>query len=125
MAALSSAASAASISVTTGADTVGDDGVCSLREAVQAANTNVAAASAGGGCPAGTGPAGITRPAGTYPLSRAGFDDTNSAGDLDVTTPLTLQGAGARSTTIDAAGTDRVLDVIGAATAVDVKQLTL
>lgn len=43
------AAPTATITVNTTADTVADDGKCSLREAITAANTNVAV----GGCPAG------------------------------------------------------------------------
>src|SRR4051794_29257608 len=116
---------AASLSVTTGADTVANDGACSLREAVRAANTDTPSGAASGECPPGVGQDVILLPAGTFTLSIAGFDDTNAAGDLDVTEALTVQGAGAGSTTIDGGGIDRVLDVIGAGTAHDVKGVTI
>jgi len=80
---------AASWTVTKTADT--NDGACdadcSLREAIIAAN-------------AAAGPDMITLPAGTYTLSRTGIDDTAVNGDLDVTGPLTINGAGQSSTTI-------------------------
>jgi CSLREA domain-containing protein len=80
---------AASFVVTKITDT--NDGVCdadcSLREAIVAAT--VAA-----------GPDMITLPAGTYTLSRTGIDDSAANGDLDVTGPLTINGAGQASTSI-------------------------
>ena len=107
--ALSGVARAANYTVTTTADA--NDGactatLCSLRDAVMAAD------SAGG---AST----ITVPAGTYTLSiaSAGANDP-ATGDLDVMDPLTgpptaltITGAGAAATTIDAAGIDRALAV--------------
>ena len=55
----------------------------------------------------------ITLPAGTYTLDLvgAGEDDNSLTGDLDINDPgtlLTINGAGARSTTIDGNGTDRI-----------------
>ena len=86
----------------------GRDG-CALREAIQAANTDAAF----GGCPAGNGDDTITLPAGTYILSIAGAnDDLNQSGDLDIRSNITINGAGAASTIIDGAATDRVLDVL-------------
>jgi hypothetical protein len=43
--------------------------------------------------------------------------DTQDFGDLDITGPVTINGAGARLTKIDGNGIDRVFDVAGAATA--------
>ena len=63
---------------------------CSLREAIIAAN-------------AAPGADVITLPAGTYTLSRSGVDNTAVNGDLDVTGPLTINGA-AQATTIIEAG---------------------
>src|SRR5690242_21889878 len=40
----------------------------------------------------------ITLPAGTFTLTRVGSDDTDVNGDLDVTGPLTINGAGSGST---------------------------
>jgi CSLREA domain-containing protein len=75
------------------------DSDCSLREAVLAAN-------------AGAGGDTVTIPVGHYRLTRAGLnEDAASTGDLDLTKGVTIAGAGARSTVIDAMGTDRVFDV--------------
>jgi CSLREA domain-containing protein len=101
-------ASAATISVTGTADVLGADGTCSLREAVQAANTDAAVNE----CGAGSGADTVVLPAGTFALTRAGAaEDANVTGDLDVLADLTLQGAGAGRTTLDGNGLDRVLDV--------------
>lgn len=101
------------IEVTTTTDDLTSNGNCTLREAVQAANTNLAVDA----CAAGTsGLDTITLAAGTYALSLAGAgEDANATGDLDVTSALQIVGAGAATTIIDAAGLDRVLDVSGSA----------
>jgi CSLREA domain-containing protein len=94
-------AQATTFTVTKTADT--NDGSCSasncsLRDAVFAANTTA-------------GPDTISVPAGTYTLTIAGRDeDAAATGDLDVTDELTITGAGAQSTTIDANGIDRVFE---------------
>lgn len=95
------AASAATFTVTKAADTL--DGSCtpadcSLREALTAAN-------------AAGGQDDVLVPAGTYPLTLADPGDDVSGGDLDVTAPLRLLGAGARTTVLQAGGTDRVLEI--------------
>ena len=93
------------ITVNTTADESGAGSNCSLREAITAANTDTPF----GGCPAGSGADTITLPAGTYTLTvpNAGAmnEDNNATGDLDVNTSLTIQGAGAGNTIIQA-GTD-------------------
>ncbi|NBC17018.1 MAG: hypothetical protein GVY18_06840, partial [Bacteroidetes bacterium] len=72
-------------------DLPGADGVTSLREAICAANND--------------SPRTVTLPAGTYVLSIPGTEeDGNATGDLDILDDLTLTGAGARTTTIDATG---------------------
>jgi len=93
-------AQAATFNVTTTADTNDEcDADCSLREAISAANF------VGG---ANT----IVLPAGTYTLALAGAgEEANATGDLDITSNITIEGAGADVTIIDAAGLDRVLDV--------------
>ena len=106
-------AHAATITVTTTADAVRADGVCSLREAVSAANADAASPGAGE-CAAGTPSATdrIVLGPGLYRRSVAGVgEDANASGDLDVTGPLEILGAGSAVTIIDAAGIDRVLDV--------------
>ncbi len=92
--------------VTKTADTA--DGVCnadcSLREAVIAAN-------------AGGGESGIVVPPGTYSLTIAGA--TSATGDLDLLVDVTITGAGADITIIDATalGPYRVLRVASGVTA--------
>src|SRR6476620_7306018 len=116
--ALPSSAGAATINVTTTGDTVANDGFCSLREAVNAANSNAAA----NDCPAGSGSGGdiISLPAGTYTLTGSATEDANLTGDLDVlngsgavTNDLTIAGAGdgPTGTIIDANHVDRAFDV--------------
>lgn len=71
---------------------------CSLREAVLTANQTVEADT-------------IWLSAGTYVLSRAGADENNALfGDLDLLQSVTIVGAGANLTSIDASGIDRVID---------------
>ncbi len=99
-------------------DVVADDGQCTLREAITAANTNTASGSSQGECSAGiAGPSSpdmIGLGPGTYTLSIEGYyDDANVSGDLDVTERLIISGAGADRTIIDADGIDRVIQVHG------------
>jgi CSLREA domain-containing protein len=125
---ITGSARAATLVVTTTSDTsTPDDGICSLREAVTAAN----AAPAGSDCGA-TDAAGntIVLPASASPYELTApipVGDNNTGGDLNVTgsAPLVIQGAGAGQTTIDASGlNDRVLHVFAGAT-VTVTGLTL
>jgi CSLREA domain-containing protein len=86
-------AQAATFTVTKTADT--NDGACnadcSLREAIVAANA--------------PGADSIILPAGTYTLTIAGAgEDGALTGDLDITSDLTLTGAGADVTTINGGG---------------------
>jgi len=106
-------AMADTITVNTTADEFGAGANCSVREAIQAANTNTAF----GGC-THNGTAGmdtINIPANSYTLSIAGADeDFNGTGDLDVLTDtagILLNGTGATSATVvlDANGIDRVI----------------
>ncbi|MFN7952906.1 MAG: CSLREA domain-containing protein [bacterium] len=83
--------------------------VCTLREAVIAANTNAAV----GACAAGSVAMDtIVLPAGTYGLTLAGTgEDAAQTGDLDLLGDVEIVGAGASATTIDANGLDRIFDV--------------
>jgi CSLREA domain-containing protein len=108
----------ATITVNTIADLLADDGQCSLREAVIAANTDTAT----GGCPAGNGAdtivfdSSLPLPA-TFTLTLTGANEDNSAsGDLDLTGVLTIQGSGADQIVIDGNGADRVFDIRPGAT---------
>ncbi|MEA2374286.1 MAG: hypothetical protein QOD53_749, partial [Thermoleophilaceae bacterium] len=79
----------------------GDAG-CSLREAIVAANTAPSDDT-------------VVVPAGNYVLTRTGSGENNGlVGDLDVKPngKLTIVGAGARTTVIDANQIDRVIDVL-------------
>jgi CSLREA domain-containing protein len=91
---------------------------CALREAIEAAMTD----DPFGGCPRGSGAAErdiVSLGPGTYKLTRAGTDDTNSRGDLDVSEGrfFTVHGVdivheGPGRATIDGEGIDRVLHVL-------------
>ena len=99
---------AAAITVNTTADELNSDGDCSLREAIQAANTDAAVDA----CAAGSGDDTITLPAGIYILALAGPpEDSNALGDLDISSNLTITGASAATTIVDGGAIDRVFQV--------------
>jgi len=86
-------------------ETTAGSAICTLRAAIQEANALAALAGSAVS-------SDIEVPAGTYVLSIAGAgEDAAVSGDLDINTSLTIRGAGASSTLIDAAGLDRVFDV--------------
>jgi CSLREA domain-containing protein len=119
-------AAAATLNVNTKTDeTISGDHLCSLREAIAAANSPGIGSDCG---IAGSVSNTIVLGAGTYTLSiaPAGTDD-NATGDLNVTgtTPLTITGAGTTASVIDATGLgDRVLSVATGAT-VTLENLTI
>jgi hypothetical protein len=122
--AASSSAWAATITVTSGKDVVQKDGVCTLREAVIAVNTR-ASSGGSGECPAGTGGDTIKIAVRKVTFNLGGVNENNAAtGDLDLKRAVTIEGSGASTTTIDAAGIDRVLDVRPGAT-VTIRSVTL
>lgn len=89
----------------------GTDGEITLRAAIM--ETNALA-----------GDDEITLPAGTYTLSIGGTgEDAAATGDLDITDNLTIIGASASQTIINADGIDRVLHVISGT--LDLEQLTV
>lgn len=113
--AVAAPASAAPFTVTKTADT--NDGACapgncSLRDAVIAAN-------------AAAGADTINVPAGRFTLTGAAGEDAAASGDLDLTGDVTIAGAGAANTTIDAAGVDRIFDIFGSTTQVALSGMTL
>jgi len=71
---------------------------CTLRAAIQEANAR-------------PGPDTITLPVGMYRLSLTGTDNDASAGDLDITDPLTITGQLSSTTIIDAQAIDRVFSI--------------
>lgn len=105
----------AALIVTTTADSVANDGNCSLREAITAANTNLASGAANGECGTGQPPPfdRIELPAGSFRLDRTGaIDDTNAAGDLDIRrSGIQIVGAGADVTEIRGDRKERVIDI--------------
>lgn len=106
------AAAGAELLVTTTADELNTDGDCSLREALRAANADIAV----DGCGAGRGADILRLPAGIYTLTRPGGDeDAAATGDLDITAPLTVSGAGPATTIVDANALDRLLEVFDVA----------
>jgi len=107
-------------------DSIADDGQCSLREAVIAANTD----NATGGCLAGNGAdviifdTTLTTPA-VITLSLTGADEDNAAtGDLDLLGIITIQGFDPGQIIIDGNGMDRVFDIRPGAT-VTISGLTI
>jgi CSLREA domain-containing protein len=117
--ALPAGAAATTINVTSTADGKTNDQLCTLREAVDAANTNAAVNPAGGNdCPGGQ-PApntdSIVLGSATYAIAGAADDDVNASGDLDIdgpSGPVVIDGQGPAVSKIDANDTDRVLDTI-------------
>ncbi len=96
------------IPVTPPDDHMDSNGDCSLREAIEAANTDAVV----DGCPAGNGADVILIPTGIITLSVSPIiTDTNVTGDLDLLTEMTLQGVDARTTVIDGVGIDRILHI--------------
>lgn len=80
-------------------ETAPGNGACTLRAAIQEAN-------------AFPGDDTIVLPAGTYTLSLPGVDeDASATGDLDISSNLTISGAGAATTIIDGGGLDRVFQI--------------
>lgn len=105
-------AHANTIPVDTTTDEINNDGDCSLREAIESANTN----SAIDACPTGSGSDTIMLPTGTYQLSLSGAnEDNNLTGDFDISDTLTISGDGIGLTVIDANHLDRALQTLGAA----------
>jgi CSLREA domain-containing protein len=103
-------AGAATIKVTDTADDffAAPGGTCSLREAVQAANTDAPF----GACPGGHGADEIVLKSGaTYGLSIPGADDDNAVGDLDIVSPIEIAPKKSQPATISAGDTSRVIDV--------------
>ncbi len=96
------------IFVTTFSDELINNGNCSLREAVRAANTDLPVDN----CPAGDGADTIVLSAGVYFLAISGRNEDQSAtGDLDILGNLTLSGVGKNLSVIDGVGLDRVFEI--------------
>lgn len=114
-------AQAATITVNTTDDSAGET-LCSLRQAIQAGNTNAAV----GGCVAGeAGVDTIMLPADLYTLTIAGqSENAAQTGDLDIHEDLVINGADRATTIIDGAKLDRIFEIAAGAT-VTLTNLTL
>ena len=97
-------------------NTVGPDPECTLRAAIQEANASAID--------------DITLPGGTYTLSiGSSGEDAAAAGDLDISSTVTITGAGAGTTIIQAGttnlnGIDRVFEVLGGGS-LDISDVTI
>ena len=115
---------AADITVTTFTDELNTDGDCSLREAIQAANTDAAVDA----CSAGNVSDLIILSAGTYTINISGIgEDANVSGDFDITddAALTIVGAGMDKTIIDGGLGDRVFHVTSMVSVLHLDNLTV
>jgi CSLREA domain-containing protein len=116
--ALAVSAPAATFVVTTTADgnnTACTVALCTLRDAVIAANLL-------GGSNIITLPSNASK----YTLTLTGVnEDLAATGDLDVTSNLTINGGGQATTIIDGNGTDRVFEVFGTLTSLTLNDLTV
>jgi len=109
------------IGVNTTDDELNADGDCSLREAIEAANTNTVV----DGCVQGCRDDTIYVPAGTYTLTiPGGGEDNNQTGDLDILDNAYITGDGAGLTILDGNNLDRLLDILPGRTVV-VNNLTV
>jgi len=110
------------INVDTTDDELNNNGDCSLREAIQAANTDASVDA----CPAGGDEDEIILPAGIYTLTIAGRgDDENETGDLDISDgTLAILGSGAENTVISGDG-DRVIHVVGQEVVLTIQGITI
>lgn len=106
-------APAATIKVKSNADEFNVAGNCTLREAVQAANTDANF----GGCArkhasGGTADTIVVQAETEYPITIAGGnDDANTTGDFDIASRITIKVDGPGRATIDANEMDRAIDV--------------
>ncbi|TDD29679.1 DNRLRE domain-containing protein [Kribbella turkmenica] len=88
-------------------------GACSLRAAIQESNASTAADT-------------VQVPAGNYALTLPPQGDNLAhSGDLDITRPLNVLGAGATTVTVDANGIDRLVEIHPEAGAVTISGLAL
>lgn len=101
-------------------------GGCTLRDAIHAANTNVSVGGCNAGLASGTDTLLLELPR-PYTLTNVvGSDeDGNATGDLDVTSPIIVQGVNTTETVIVGPALDRLFDVIGAQGQLTINDVTL
>ena len=114
-----------------------DDPGCTLRDAIQAANTNVDdQTGAKNGCKGDNAGADtiILKSGSVYTLNEHGVDDSNAKGDLDIKGPVTIRSSGPGLATIDGLsntspglpeGGDRVIHALPTAGAVTLEGLEI
>ncbi len=117
--ALASPAHAATITVNSTADVEADDGQCTLREAITAANTDTASGSEPGECAAGSGGDEIT-------FDLAPGEDTITLGgtQLWITSNLKILGPGADRLTVSGGNSSRVF-LLNSSRTVEISGLTI
>jgi len=96
---------AASLTVNTTSDVIADDGLCSLREAITAANTDTASGASGGECVAGSGADTITFDGSVFSTAQI---ITLTSALPTVTGTLVINGPGEALLTVDGANSYRV-----------------
>jgi CSLREA domain-containing protein len=105
---------AGTITVGTNIDEFTNNGLCSLREAITAANTDTAVDA----CPAGNGTDTIILPGDYTIIDIPGTgEDSNMTGDYDIKSNIIFKGFGSGSTIIYGAGYDRVFHIFAGASA--------
>jgi len=117
---------AATINVTTTNDVIdANDGLCSLREAIIAANTKTPSGGVAGECAGDNAANTINLPAGTHTLTiaAAGANDATS-GDLNITASLDIVGIGHPTVQGGAGWADGIFD-IASGTAVSLTGFTI
>lgn len=93
---------AAVITVTSQSEAVDPaDGLCTLREAITAANSDAPSGGAAGECPAGAGADTIELASGSYTLTAVDNTTGGANGLPAITSDITVQGAGVVSTIIE------------------------
>jgi len=119
---LGSSRAVATIFVTTFEDEMTMNGACSLREAIQSANTGTGVDTC---ATPGITNTVITLAAGHYDLARPGAnEDANQTGDLDLRAAIEVVGHGRQATSISGADLDRILHIHDGAV-VTVRAVTL
>lgn len=105
---LSGSALAATISINATADTTADDGVCTLREAITAANTDTASGAAAGECAAGSGSDTIN-----FAIGSGAVTISPASALPTITTPIQIDGYSQPGSSANAlaVGSDAVINV--------------
>ncbi len=118
------AAPTAELTVNSTADLIADDGQCTLREAITAANTDTASGAMVGECDAGSGDDIINLPAGEYKLLLFGDEDNNVTGDFDISSNMHIRSQNGDKVVLHGNFVDRLFE-ISANTVVTIEAVTI